>query len=217
MSSFRSKVEKCVYCGCETEVQVLMSTSSFGYCDLDLRPAPLRRFIVGSYIHECPNCGYVNNHLDVDVPACKEFIDTDKYLKYDGIPVSSSDARRFIRYALIGELIRDDERTIDGYVYAAWACDDSHENEVAVELRNRAAEIYLQKYNEGKLVGDIVLQMVDFLRRSRRFEDVISLFSNSDISLKTPLKKGIEFEVKASEKHDDTKYVFTDGWKIVKA
>ena len=56
--------QTCAVCG-ETSLQpVISSTSTWGYPDLDLRPAEMQRSSMFAWLVECPHCGYVAAKLE---------------------------------------------------------------------------------------------------------------------------------------------------------
>ncbi len=67
--------KKCQVCGKTSMHPVLMSTNSFGYPDLDLRPAPMQRDTMDTWLDECPHCGYVASSLEIKLPRLVEAVD----------------------------------------------------------------------------------------------------------------------------------------------
>ena len=54
------RMRTCSVCHKESNQTIIGSTSTFGGCDLDTRPAPLARYLISSRIQTCPHCGYTN-------------------------------------------------------------------------------------------------------------------------------------------------------------
>ena len=71
---------ECSVCGETTEQPVLMSTNSWGYPDLDLRPPEMQRSTMHVWIQECPHCGYsfpkVISNMTGKSPKCPRCKDT---------------------------------------------------------------------------------------------------------------------------------------------
>jgi len=64
MSTVINYTVKCAVCEKESKQARIMSYSTFGYPDLDFRPASMLRETMEYWLHECPYCGYINTNLD---------------------------------------------------------------------------------------------------------------------------------------------------------
>ncbi len=81
MTTINSEIKKCIHCGFETKFDVVCSTSSFGPCDLDSRPAPLARDAIRYNIERCPKCNYASSDISEEKEFNPEILKSDKYLK----------------------------------------------------------------------------------------------------------------------------------------
>lgn len=63
MTTLASTSKKCLVCGTVSQFSALQSTNSFGYSDLDFRPAEMKRSTMPYWIQECPCCGYVSSDI----------------------------------------------------------------------------------------------------------------------------------------------------------
>ena len=101
MTTMMKVEEKCSVCGKISSFSVLSSSNSMGSPDLDLRPAPMYRYTINLWIHECPDCGYVAHDLSEEAPVPHEWLKTEEYRGCDGISFVSGLAEMFykgIRY-----------------------------------------------------------------------------------------------------------------------
>ena len=77
--------KKCPVCGKVSSHQVLGSTNTMDYPDLDLRPAEMQRSTMNTWLDECPHCGYVSGDFRNETSIDEEFLKSESYLTCDGI------------------------------------------------------------------------------------------------------------------------------------
>jgi hypothetical protein len=90
---------RCRHCGANSEQTVMVSTSTFGAPDLDLRPAEMKRSSMAAWLQLCPHCGYCVPHISEGVPE-GSVLTSDSYratLRDERYPEL---ARRFLAHAL---------------------------------------------------------------------------------------------------------------------
>lgn len=95
----------CAVCHEVSEFQIMGSTSTFGSYDLDLRAPRLARYTMGSWLQDCPECGYVNGSVENLVPGAAEVVRSAEFaaLRHDAVTPKLVSA--FKRHALIDRLL----------------------------------------------------------------------------------------------------------------
>ena len=195
--------QKCSVCGYTSPQKVLGSTNSWGYPDLDFRPAPMQRDTMFTWLAECPQCGYVAGNLENGSEIRIDFVKSEGYLTCDGNEFISDVARRFYRRFMIEREIGNDYQCFLNLHRCAWSCDDN-EDPLARDIRMLAME-YLDRIidldtNERDA---LLLIKADFLRRTSQFDKVIEEFKDTtfDDERYTQI---IRFQIlKASESDSD--------------
>ena len=175
MTTYRSETQICRVCGASVECTILNSTNEFGSPDLDLRPPEMKRSTMDTWLHECPDCGYVSGDLNRPTVGAKATMESEPYaalLADSGIPEL---ARRFARYSLLQHA--DPETAGVALIRAAWACDDANDAERARAYRTRAADILLtlRPFADGEEQATLAAVLVDVLRRAERFGEAKAL------------------------------------------
>ena len=106
MTQIHEIEEECSVCGENSEQLVLISTNSWGYPDLDLRPPEMQRSTMNVWIQECPHCGYVAGKLTDELQIPKEFLKSDEYNSCDGFDsMYVTKAKSFYRSRCFDELL----------------------------------------------------------------------------------------------------------------
>lgn len=170
--------QTCAVCG-ETSLQpVISSTSTWGYPDLDLRPAEMQRSSMFAWLVECPHCGYVAAKLENKSEMPEDLLKTDAYLTCDGNDFKSDLSKRFYKRYLISKAGKDYRSEFFSLLHCAWACDDN-DDELAVEIR----KLTLQSIDKIEAESDdekntLTLIKADLLRRTLQFDRVIREFKN---------------------------------------
>lgn len=149
MSTFNDVKKMCILCLKESEQVEIMSTSSFGYSDLDFRPSLMERSTIFAWLQACPHCGYVAKDIfDLScikavkhVDVMRQIVSSESYVKCDNINFISDYASNFYRHHLI--LLKSDniEEAFLALRNAAWVCDDMGDKENAVICRKKAIEL----------------------------------------------------------------------------
>lgn len=210
MTTYASEKIKCSICGAVNEYSVLMSTNSFGSPDLDLRPPEMKRSTIGTWVQECPRCGYVAHRVDDDSSVDIEWIKSDDYFTCNGISFISDLAKRFYRHYMIS--IRDNKKedACFALIHAAWACDDTGDRTNAVTCRKMAVPLIGQLIdNNHKNKENLRLMKADLLRRSCQFEKMIKEYSDVTFD-EDIMNKVLAFEVEKAKKKDGECYTVRD-------
>lgn len=156
---------------------MLVSTSSFGSPDLDLRSAVLARYTIGMWVQRCPSCGYCAPSISTRVPGAREVVDSAEYRELLGQADLPQLARSFLCASLVlekgGETVAAARKALE----AAWACDD----EGAVgSVQCRRLTVRLLRECEAR--GDVLFPdphtghavIADILRRAELFNDAVA-------------------------------------------
>lgn len=179
MTIIRDLDQDCSVCGKSSPQPALFSTNSWGYPDLDFRPAPMQRDTMFSWLAECPHCGYVASQLDDELEILEDFLKSEAYLTCDGNEFISDVARRFYRRFMIEREIGNDYQSFLNLQRCAWSCDDN-EDPLAEKIRLLAMQ-YLDDVisQEPEDVDSYLLIKADFLRRTSQFDKLIEEFKDT--------------------------------------
>lgn len=200
MSTFYSANITCAMCGKTSEHNVMGSTNSMGYMDLDMRPAPMERNTMFAWIQSCPHCGYVNFSIDEPPLVSKEFLESEAYKTADGYDMPTL-AQNFYRQALMFKECNDVAQTFHAYKHAAWVCDDG-KSPAAVTMRLLALEV-LMSAPAGEIYAEeeSLIMKAELLRRTNQFDKVLALPAAQFSSVF--LQQLFDFEKALAEKHDN--------------
>ncbi len=171
---------KCAVCGAEVKYAILGSTNQFGSPDLDGRPSEMARSTMGSWVHECPNCGYVSDLLSDPTIVTRESLDSEEYRGCGGLPFDSFIAERFYKDYLICREEGNHLAAFSSILCAAWDCDDNKNEECAVRCRELAAACFddaVKECEDSHARDSMRVIKADVLRRSGHFHEMISEYS----------------------------------------
>ena len=214
MSQMIRKTKTCVICGKEGTYPVLMSTNEFGPCDLDLRPAEMRRSTMPTWIEECDSCGFVSGNVSklpagVDEDTVKAILLSHKYAFTEDRYFKSDLAVKFYKHYVLNRELKKHRSAYNSLVYAAWASDDADDKENSVFCRKLAAEYLDIIFKEDGKDDNLLLQKADLLRRSGSFDEVINEYS--EMAFENPFfEKIAAFQVEKSKLGDDNCYTVGD-------
>jgi hypothetical protein len=209
MTTARDFDKKCAVCTKTSPQTVLMSTSSWGYPDLDLRPSEMQRSSMFAWLQECPHCGYVAVDIENEPGVSSELLKSDGYLACEGYEFKSDLAKRFFKHSLISKAKGDYRSQFFSLLHCAWKCDDA-EDGLAVEMRKLALKS-IDKFNarSDDEKSNLKLIKADLLRRSLQFDKLISEFN--DVTFDDELKnEAIAFQLELAEKKDSSCYTIED-------
>jgi hypothetical protein len=183
----------------------LLSTSSFGAPDLDLRPAEPARGTLGSWVQECPHCFYVAGRLDsapLEEDAVREAMREPRWTalaparerppagghtlfsrslarRIVAEEVHRTVARRFVRHAFLLRASKALGHAGEAMLRAAWAADDAADRELAVAWRREAAELLSASLSASGTTSEARQQtrvrLVDIRRRAGDWEEASAL------------------------------------------
>ena len=178
MTTITEFEKKCAVCGKTSEQKVIMSTSTWGYPDLDLRPAEMQRSSMFAWLDECPHCGYVAANIENELHAPAHILKTDAYLTCEGNDFKSDLAKMFYRRYMISQAENDHDSEFNSLLRCAWTCDDN-KDELAIKVRKTALnsidKVTCKSENEK---NNLKLIKADLLRRTGQFDEVIDGFKD---------------------------------------
>ena len=235
MTTYASQKYQCSVCGTVSEFKVLASTNSFGYPDLDLRPAPMQRWTMDAWIQECPECGYAANEISDRLEISPEFLKSEEYRSCDGLKFKSGLAVLFYRQYMIRMKSKFSGSAFDAVLHAAWCCDDAddpenarHCRELAIPLLTKDIEsekAYLDDIiayqaqsqdpdpwstNIQEKLNNMLIMKADLLRRAGQFDRLITEYENVRFS-EPLLEKILAFEIEKAKQQDTNRYTVRDA------
>lgn len=151
------------------------STNSFGSPDLDLRPPPMERDTLCYQIQRCPECGYCAPSLDIPIASdnARNCLSSEAYQAQLNNADFPDLANHFCCAALLAEAEGNLSLAAWCCLKAAWACDDSYQDDQARHCRSRAAEYFQQDTSsddDPDEPGSHEALLTDVLRRSGQFD-----------------------------------------------
>ena len=200
---------KCSVCGKPSPQWILMSTNSFGYPDLDLRPPEMQRSTMNTWISECPHCGYVAADLEMESDVSKNFLESEEYLTCEGYDFKGKLSKLFYKSYLISKQNNNVYNCFFNLRNCAWDCDD-HDDENAVAIRKQAL-VYLDEIiqTDDEEKNTFMVIKSDFLRRSGEFDQLINEYGDLTIGEEI-LDKIIRFEIEKALEKDTKCYTIED-------
>ena len=208
MTTIRKIEQKCPVCKKPSLVSVLTSTSTWGYPDLDLRPAEMQRSSMFAWLAECPHCGYVSGNFNNATEITKEFLQGDDYRSLEGFEFKSDLSKRFYRAYLIARELNDARKCFFNLLHCAWKCDDA-EDANAMEIRKKALS-YIDEFEAGEdEKRNLLCMKADLLRRSGQFDELIDNFTGVKIG-EEPHDRIIAFQIEKASAKDTTCYTVED-------
>lgn len=205
MTTSRNFDKKCAVCTETSPQTVLMSTSTLGHPDLDLRPSEMKRSTMFAWLQECPHCGYVAYNIEGELKVPSDLLKSDEYLTCRGYDFKSDLAKRFFRHSLISDAEKDYRSQFFSLLHCAWKCDDA-EDELAVEMRKLALKS-IDKFDamNDDEADNLKLIKADLLRRSLQFDELIREFM--EVSFDEELKNEVvAFQLELAAKKDSACY-----------
>jgi hypothetical protein len=179
---FPEEVE-CALCGMTNTHDILVSTNTFGFPDLDTRPPEMERSTINTWIQSCSFCGYCFPDISIPTEGASEVVSSVAYKQQLNNPEFPKLANHFLCYSLIKEADSDYATAGWACIHAAWVCDDNGFSAGAKECRYKAVHL-LQKaketghgFAEGESTEDTIL--VDLLRRSGQFELALDICNSA--------------------------------------
>lgn len=174
MTDYSTQKLQCYCCGKTSEHSVLMSSNSRGSPDLDQRPPEMYRWTIGSWLQECPYCGYVAPSIDKGDAKARGFLDSAEFRILAHDPAPDPVSRRFLVRAAEHAYHGERRLAFLSTLSAAWVADDGNRPTEAAALRLRAAR-HLERAPITSI--DTRLLLLDVLRRASSWEAAEALIA----------------------------------------
>ena len=208
MTTIRKIEQKCPVCKKPSLVSVLTSTSTWGYPDLDLRPAEMQRSSMFAWLAQCPHCGYVSGNFNNGTDLTEEFLQGEEYQNLEGYEFKSDLSKRFYRAYLIAKELNNKRKCFFNLLHCAWKCDDA-EDANAREIRKKALS-YIDEFEAGEdEKRNLLCMKADLLRRSGQFDSLIEEFTGVTIGDEL-YDKIIAFQIEKACEKDTSCYTVED-------
>lgn len=146
MTTLAHETMRCPACSSEFPATVCASTSSFGPCDLDTRPAPPARDAFVYDVAVCPNCGLAwptaESPEEVSPHGLRKFVASDEY-RDQLTRERAADAPGFVCATMVLEHLG--QRAAAGWMAlkAAWSADDADRRDDARAALLTAGRLWL--------------------------------------------------------------------------
>lgn len=174
MTTLFHDTETCAVCGQGHTIHGLTSTNTMGWCDLDTRPAEMKRSTMEYWFQECPACGYCAESTAESADGTAEIVRGEPYQMLRTRTDIAPTARRFLLQGLIAGSLADPVAGCWANIHAAWVFDDAKCGEQATACRLAAEAFAEQADAAGEAIsrqtGVSQLIRADVLRRSGKPE-----------------------------------------------
>ena len=189
-------LKKCEHCGNENYYDVVETLLSIGKPDLDMRPAPPKRYAINYEIERCNKCNFSNIDIERKIDFDKDVLTSEIYNK-----ILKSDypeiAKSYMLASVIYESINNYNIAAQLMLNACWVLDDCKKD--AKKARIVAAKLFQieEVSNKDKIV------IIDLYRRARELVKAKELLNDfKKIVISEELKNIIEFEEMLIDKFD---------------
>ncbi|CAF1037993.1 unnamed protein product [Rotaria sp. Silwood1] len=218
MVTFCDEDKTCSCCGKSSSQKEIMSYTTFGQPDLDLRPPPMKRDTMFAWIEYCSHCGYCSHNInDEKGVSRKEIIQSSDYQAQ----LSSNDypslANQFLCYSILLEHEKNLVEAAWQALRAAWTCDDAHNEQGAVRSRLRAAKLIDDSRSANvefsKQLGLDRCIEADALRRAGELQRAKELLQHMQGEEEEIIKTLYQFQLHLIESNDTRCYTITDAQK----
>ena len=216
MTTYNTHQVTCGACQSASEITVLTSTNSFGYADLDTRPASMARNTINSWVQRCSTCGGCSNNLSDLNQAAYEIIRSKRYVDQLNNKSHPKLASSFICKSILEEEQKEFSAATWSLINAAWSLDDTGSFELAISARKRSATMLLDLELRGELIAynkeaNSAL-LIDLLRRSKDFNRASEIIDGRESMLEEDIiKKVINFEKKLISEQNSECYTIGDA------
>ena len=215
MTVFQNREVLCGNCGASSFHCVMFSSSSFGSGDLDLRPAPLHRHTIDSWVQECPTCLAVCPDISAPPDKIAEIIKAPEYQHIVTGRSIPDLCRKFRAWAYIAGRAGRAEDAAFAHLHVAWAADDESDAEVARAERLAAIPLFQALRDAAKLYaeqpGAAEILLADLWRRSQQWDNASTEAKLGHGKAQDPLIRSIcEFQLSLAQRHDDLVHTFDE-------
>lgn len=177
----------CGICGKISEHDIIGSTNAFGSPDLDTRPPGGMRYTINTWVQRCPHCGYCASNIEEASKAADSMISSQEYQSQLGSDEYPELASSFLCKAILEKAKGDLNQAAWTTIHAAWACDDSGDDESAKKCRMRAVGLIKVAVSSGQKFsgqsGADVAITVDLLRRAGQFDEALQIIDEKQAEI----------------------------------
>ncbi len=218
MTTIFKKEITCGVCGEKSEHVLIGSTNAFGSVDLDTRPPADMRYTIYTWVQRCPHCGYCAANIEEVSESAEAIFKSREYrlqLMNDQYPKL---ANSFLCKVMLEKVKGDLPGAIWSTIHAAWACDDSGNNESAKLCRIKAVELIKNAVSSGQTISDEpeadIAITVDLLRRSGQFDETLWMIERKQGEIKHKLIKNIlKFQKELISRYDTSRHTVDEATK----
>lgn len=215
MTTVDEEIARCGVCGTEQRVDVIMSTNAFGSPDLDTRPPPMRRDLLGVEIQECDDCGYCAADISRAEDETRGIVRSEEYRQRLHDSAFPRLANRYLCWSMILEKQGELADAAWAAIRAAWACDDEEATDAARVVRMRAVSLIDRAREEDQLVMPIEsgyhVVRADLLRRAGAFEEARATISEGLSEVEDePIRSILGYQQELVEKGDEDRHLVSE-------
>lgn len=196
MTTYAGTEVVCGNCSRAFTHQTLASCYNASSPDLDTRPSEMARSTMHSWIQRCPNCGFCAVDASKFDGRCREILLSDDYQNAlrggndtPKLPVA------FHCAAMLYEACGDRASAGWEHLHLAWIYDDTKQSDLALNHRNKAADLFLSILNNGESFssqdGASEAIVTDVLRRAGRGQEALQLAEQALTKSISPFIKSV--------------------------
>jgi hypothetical protein len=177
MTTKLRKMVQCALCDKKSKQEVILSTNSSNWPDLDTRPSEMERSTIKYQIQTCPSCGYCAPSISDFAGEVSTQVNCDAYQRQLNNPKFTKSANAYLCYSILKENAGEYAPAGWACLQAAWICDDEN-SKIGAKACRKKAVVLLQKGKEAgqKFATEAEYKeaiMVDLLRRSSQFQSAL--------------------------------------------
>jgi hypothetical protein len=200
----------CAACGTASEQRRATGIDTVGFPDLDLRPPEMRRSTMHTWLQECPSCGFV-------APDISKSDDIERAAMHGpewnallaGRGGADALSNRFERRAFLERAGAKDGLAAFRMLCAAWDADDRKDVAGAKAYRAKAVPLFeaaLDGPPSPQLAVDWTMQLVDVLRRLRRWDEADTLNDRLFDEDRMTIRAVAAFNARMIQEGDDARF-----------
>jgi uncharacterized protein (DUF2225 family) len=172
MTTYGDESVVCGACGRVFTAQVLHSTNTVGYPDLDMRPPGMKRWTMSAWVQRCPSCGFCASDAAKFDERSRAKLDSADYQLQLADACYPELANSFVCSGWLAHAAGEKGKAAWEYLHVAWVLEDERQDDLAKEWRGRAADQFTSVLAEGKPVieqpGASEALVAECLRRAGR-------------------------------------------------
>jgi len=208
----------CRICSKKSEHDIIVSTNTFGSLDLDTRPPAHMRYTINTWVQRCPHCGYCASNIEKVSKAVDSRINSQKYQYQLGSSKYPELASSFLCKAMLENVNGDLAQSTWTTIHAAWACDDSRDDQSAKQCRIQAVNLIREAELSGQTISDEpgadLAITVDLLRRAGHFNEALKMIEHKQGEIEDEMIRNIlEFQKDLISRYDTSCHAINEAIK----